>query len=222
MRELQFTANTPLRGRGIFETMGLMNFKILLLSVVVLAHVSHGAVSGTVSAPSPTHTDLEASAEMPVPGWGGAAVSRTTLRITLSLDAVTAESGAEVALGTYNLGDDPDGTAVIFGFEDGGFFILGDSLRTRLAVSAVSPPPSGPRTLTVRIRLDPEGAPTGVMFGTDGKSTPFGGLEPDSGMLLAWFDPARWGVMRITTRGGARNVSATAAHYTDGTLILLR
>ena len=210
---------------GIVLTMIKGSYIEMSLAMLLSAASASAAFAATgvrVDAPTPEYADMEASAEMPLPEWGSVSASRTTLRITLSLDAATAESSAEIALGNYTPGDDPDGTAVVMGYEDGEFFILGDRLLTRLAVPAASPPPSGPRTLTARIRLDAAGKPTGVTFEADGNAVPSGGLAPDPEILPAWFDPANAGILRVTSRGGAQNVSATVTAYADGTIMILK
>ena len=184
-------------------------------SVFALAHVAVAATVVRVDAPPPAHADMEVSAEsaMPLP----ARLTRT-FKLTLSLDA-TATNNAEVVFGTGTC-DEPEDIAVVIGFDRGAWFLRGEGLQKQFASPAAAPTAAVRRTLTVWIRLDDKGEPVGVKLHADGAPVTFAGLDDET--LLAWLDPRGWGAFRVTSRGGAGNVTASVNFFADGSVFILR
>ena len=199
-------------------------------AVCALAHAAAASVSTRVVAPLPEYADNEASAGAALPAAGE---KDRTLRLMLAFRA-TPTNNVEVALGAALGGDslDPDGTAVIVGWDSGGWFITGDRLRQTFTAAAADPSAAGPRMLTVNIRLGPgwgEGAPASrvaIFEERPGAGTPsrtpvvFNGLE--AGTLLSWLAPSGWDTLSVTSRGGAENASAEAKLFMDGSAVIVR
>jgi len=144
-----------------------------------------------------------------------------TMEIKLSLDA-SPSNGAEVTLGGAWQGalPEPGKIAFVLGWDRGEWYIRGDRLRKRFTGTAVNPSSLGPRVLTARVRLDPDGMPVSVSFNSGGQPVLFAGLEADA--LLPWLDPRGWESVRVTARGGASNVSAEVRYVADGSVFILR
>jgi len=190
----------------------------VVVAACALPHIATAASSVRVEAPPPVTADGEAHAAKPMPEFFPTA---RTMKITLSLDA-SPSNGAEVALGGAWQGylPEPGKVALALGWDRGEWHIRGDRLRKRFTAAALNPSSAVPRTLTARVRLDPDGVPVGAVFRADGKPVIFQGLEADA--LLAWLDPGGWGEVRVTARGGAANVSAEVRYAADGSLIIVR
>jgi hypothetical protein len=159
-----------------------------------------------VEVPPAQHADGESFAEMPLPQ---AFPSARNLRLTLSLDNASAANNAE-----FEIGD------TIFGWDRGEWFVRRFDGHLSAAGGG-----TGRRTLAVRIQWDRWGEgsgtpclpPSRVSFTADGHSVGFGG-----GLVPAWFDPDTFDTIRVTSRGGAQGVSATADWHVDGTVMILR
>jgi len=187
---------------------------VIAVAVCTLAHVGIAA-SVRVDAPPSAHADMEASATalLPVPP-----PTARTLSVMLRLDAALTNQ-AEFALG-FDPCQGPDGTALVAGWDKGGWFVRYGRLRQRFAAAAANPSAAGPRALEVRVRLARDGTPVGVAFEADGVPAVFGGL--DAGSLLSWLAPGGWDTLRVTARGGAGDVSAEASFIADGTFLIIR
>jgi hypothetical protein len=184
----------------------------------VLAVAAAAAHAGTavsrLEAPPPAHADLESSAEMPVPQ---AFPSARNLKLTLSLDNASQTNNAEIEIGE-----------TILGWDCGEWFVLGDRQRVRLSAAGGGP---GQRALAVRIQVTPSNTLSRVSFKADGYSVGFGGgpsPSPVKGWLaeqdgvVGWLDPGTFDIIRVTSRGGAQGVSATAGWHADGTVMILK
>ena len=197
----------------------MKNTRVKMFFVVslffVLAHVAVAATITRVDAPAPAYADLEASAEaaMPLP----VRLART-FKLSLSLDAAVTNN-AEIAFGTGAC-DDPEDTSVVIGFDRGVWFLRGDALQKRFSSGTPGTFAAGPKTLTVQVRIDKSGEPAGVTLHADGAPVTFAGMEPET--LLAWLDPRGWESFRVTSRGGAGNVTATVKFLADGSVFILR
>jgi len=189
----------------------------LLCGLLAMSGAAFANVPAHIDAPVPLYVDSEASAVvvMPIPD-----PTARTLQITLVFGA-TPTNNAEIALGTFGEGSpDPDATALTVGFDCGEWFIVGDRLCQTFSATAANPTAVGTRTLTIRVRLDPSGAPVGVAFMADGVPVTFEGLEPET--LLSWLVPRDWDTLQVTSRGGAQNVSAEVKYIADGTTLIVR
>jgi hypothetical protein len=188
----------------MISTMTKVSHKAFLASLVAVVSTHAGMAVSRVDAPPPAHADLEASAEMPMPpaGWGEGVPSRINLRLTLSLDA-TQTNNAEIEIGE-----------TIVGWDCGQWFVRGDRLREHLTAGGGA---TGSRTLAVRIEMNRANTLERVTFRADGKAVDFG-----EGLVPAWFDPDTFDTLRVTSRGGAQNVFATAKWHVDGTVMILR
>ena len=197
-------ARMRLRGTVGAGTISLM-LRVTLFFITVTAYMVAQA-QVRIDVPPSAYIDGEASAEAALGGWAWEpAKGRTTLKVVLSLDNMSAADNAELALGETTVG-----------FDRGEWFVLGDRMRVRLSATP-SLPASGRRSLVVRVRLDAGGAPLGASLVADGSPLAFG-----VGVPLSWLDPAVWGALRVTARGGAENVSVTAARHADGSVMILR
>jgi len=148
----------------------------------------------------------------------GAGEKDRTLKITLVFDA-TPTNNVEIAFGA-GAGDDPDTTTAVIGWDSGEWFVVGDRLRQRFVAQAPNPSATARRTLTLRVRLAPDGAPAGAAFTADGAPVSFQGLEPEA--LLQWLALDNWGALVVTSRGGAENASAEIRWFADGLVITVR
>ena len=217
MKKMSVEKQWALSGLGVSD----MLFPMLknIYRGILFATLAQLAVGGTVASvdtlPAAAHDDLEVSADvaMPLPER----LTRT-FKLTLSLDS-SPTNNAEVVFGTENC-DSPDNTAVILGFDRGAWNIRGNGLRQKFTVAANNSSVAMPRTLTVKVRLDADGAPVGVKFGADGLPVTFEGVTKPT--LLAWLDPRGWESFRVTSRGGAGNVAASVKFLADGSVFILR
>jgi hypothetical protein len=197
-------------------------FKRLYFRVFVFAlaitptYVSAAATFARVDAPPPAYAGGEAGAEVAMPELFPTA---RTLQITLTMDASAADN-AEVALSAGGGPRNLDTTRVILGYKRGKYFIRGNNLTEQYSVQDTGTASTTARELTVKVRLDPDGAPVRATFWADGKPLAFDGLDPKA--LLAWLDPREYDTLQITSRSGAANVSVSAAYFADGTLIITR
>jgi len=143
-----------------------------------------------------------------------------TLKLTLAFEA-SPTNNVEVALGVGADGVSPraNSTVMIMGWKRGEWFVRGDRLRRQFSAPAVDPSAEGLRTLTVRMRLDPSGKPRHVAFAADGVPVLFEGLETED--LLTWLAHG-WEAWQVTARGGAGNVSAEMALYSDGSVLIVK
>jgi hypothetical protein len=147
--------------------------------------------------------------------------------ISLSLDTAADASGAELHLGKARNGRlCLSGTEAVIGF-DGTlenrekWFIQGDRLHEQISTPATNPPAMGPRTLTIRARLDRECAPAAIeRLTADGRDIAF--PEAGTNTVLRWLDPRGFDAVRVFSRGGAAGVSASVNIYADGTVLILR
>jgi len=180
--------------------------------VCALSHTAV-AVAVRVDAPLPEHDDGEAAAETLTPVMGG---KDRTLRLTLSFEA-TPTNSVEVALGAGPDPLDPDGTAMVIGWDCGEWFVAGDKLRQRLAVAAADPTVAGLRTLTVTVRLGPGGRAEAF------EERPGAGRTPVAfgGALGAWAGPSGWDTLRVVSRGGA-DAAAEVKFFADGSAVIVR
>ena len=194
------------------------------VSLLISAHAAASSSVGAVGAPA--HADLETSAVTPMPA---AALTDHLFKLTLTLDATT-NNNVTVALGS-GAQSDPDGTALIIGWNAGEWSVRGDNLRRAFSTADGNRTNAAPRTLTVAVRMsrgwqhdDEPPISVTVTEQSGGLTRPvtFAGIPADT--LLAWFDPRGWDAMRVVSRGqvDASAVSATATFYPDGTHMILR
>jgi len=185
-------------------------------ALVCVLSLAVTAASVRVDVPLPEYSDGEASAEtvMPVAGERD-----RVLKITLSFMA-TPTNSVEVALGAGLGGGplDPDGMAVVIGWDCGEWFITGDRLRQRFTAAAANPMAAGPRVLAISVRLA-SGAVAVSEVGAGPSPVAFGGLG--AGTLRAWLCLGGRDTLRVASRGGAE-ASAEAWFSVDGTNIILR
>ena len=211
----------------VYPMIKKLHFRMFFATSVALAlpHIAAAASAARVDAPPPAYADMEAAASAAAPG---AFPTARTLRLTLSLDA-SPTAGAQAALGDGAAGPpDPETTPAVIGFDQGLWFIRAGGLRLRFTAPAAAPGFEGRRTLTVRVRLRPQGEglePCGAEIfeereGAGRSEVSFAGL--DAGDLMRWLDPGAWTALRVTSRGGAGGVSAAAALEADGTTIIFR
>ena len=194
---------------------------LLTHAVAVASSVEVGAV------PAPVYADLETSAveAMPLPG-----LADQLFKLTLTFDSAPTNN-VEVVLGSGAQGD-PYSTSTIIGWDSGEWFIRGDKLRKRFAVTAYKPAVSGTRTLTVLTRLGKKWAtdeqPISVTvlerLGSEGAHSVDFGMAKTSAVLCAWFDPRGWEAVRVVSRNQADTSAAVSAavFYPDGSLMILR
>jgi len=172
----------------------------VLAGIVAFACVAN---TSRVDVPPTMHIDLESFAEAPMPQAGP---MDRNLKITLALGNAAATNNAEIEIGE-----------TVFGWDCGEWFVLGDRQRERVATAGGGP---GQCSLTVRIQVSASNTVGRVSFHADGKVLSFPGLEPE--ILASWLGPATSGTLRVTSRGGAVNVSASADWSAYGTLMILR
>ena len=199
----------------------VVSVALLLPRVAVASSVEVGAV------PAPVYADLETSAAgaMPVPG-----LADQLFKLTLTFDSAPSNN-VEVVLGSGAQGD-PYSTSTIIGWDSGEWFIRGDKLRKRFAVTAYNSTETGPRTLTVLTRLGKgwatDGQPISVTvserLGSEGAHPVDFGMAKTSAVLRAWFDPRGWEAVRVVSRNQADTSAAVSAavFYPDGSLMILR
>jgi hypothetical protein len=196
-----------------------MRWFTVLTTAALLAHASVAATSAHAAVPLPGYADGEASAEVPLPAPGP---NDRTLEVTLSFEA-PAEGNAEFALAESGAAG-PDGTALVVGWDCGEWFVSGDRLRKRFQAPAA--PFTGPRALTMGMRLGRGGAPVRVWFVEQGGGvSAAAGFGPDAPeAVLAWLagSAGAWDTLRATSRGGVSGVSAVVSFTADGSVIIVR
>ena len=199
---------------------------VVLLSVCVLSQAVAAPQAVRVGLPAPVCADSEVSADAGVPEMEQLA---RVAAVSLAL-AASPSNNVEVALGEALGGDgpDPDGTAVVVGWDCGAWFVKGDRLRQVFSVAVTNAGTVCVRTLTARVRLGKGGAPLGVSFFEERRdnngallersAVSFGGVPPE------WFDPRRFVTARLTSRGQSdvSAVSASVVFRMDGTVLIVR
>ena len=223
MRKLRFIANTPLRGKGRFETMVSMKFRVLLLSATVLSGTALAARFVTdVVAPLPAvFGDGVSSLEEDMPCRGALRPGAGIVRLTFSVANAAATNSAVAAFGEAGL----DGVrmslastrfALVYDGACGEWHLRHDSFRLRHAVAATG------TSLTATLRVDPSsGEPRSVAFSEGGSPVSFGGMDATNAVLRSLFNFAAPGRVRVTSKNGAE-AALSIEYVQEGSLIIVR
>ena len=208
MQKLLPDANTPLRGGGRYETMGLMKFKILSLYAAVFA--------GAALAAAPEFADGEAS------GAGAGQPSRPPV-FSLSLAFQASQHGnAEIVFGKTNAAGELrlSGVWSVAGFDRGAWTVTGDRFRRTLEQPAGTGAMS-PRVMSAHLWLDSGGRPVRLVSLTvDG--SPFALSPGERAEVMSFLDPREWDTFKTVTRGDASAAAASVSFHPVGNFILLR
>ena len=192
----------PGSGRGAEPQTGRVSILDKCVFAVLAFAAAHTAAGPAVrvDVPAAQYADGEASAVVPLPAPGP---GDRNLRLTLSLSNASVTNNAEIEVG-----------GTVAGWDRGEWFVLGDGLRERVSAPGGS---GGARELAVLVRTGASGGVSRVAFRADGAAVDFGG-----GPSPSWLDPEGGVPLRVTARGGAGDVSATAGWSPDGTALILR
>ena len=194
----------------------------LFLFALSLSVLSAAAVTLDVARlPEPSFADREVSGDAVLPATNRMDLLRA-FRLEMTFDS-TPSNNVQVAFGRDTMPEDgalaAEETDFIVGWDCGEWFLRPQGLKETYVFNPTTT--MGPRTLTMEIPVNPQGAPKSVTFKDGTSAFTFSGLAlspfPD------WLKPDLWTCLRVTVRGGTgTNETVRARFLQDGARILIR
>jgi hypothetical protein len=218
---------TPLQDRENSAKINPVIGKVILILAAVSAHTDLAVkIEERICAPVPAaFADGEARAEAAGLDRDLLLPLARTVRLTFTIENPSAANSAAAAFGVPGL----DGAmglattlaAIVYDGARGEWQLRHDHFRQRHA-AAVRPSAAGARSLVATVLVNTStGETVGVSFSEGGDAVTFGGMPHTDPVLLSLFDPANFGRVRVTSRGGAE-ASLKMELVQSGSVMILR
>lgn len=194
----------------------------LFLFALSLSVLSAAAVTLDVARlPEPSFADREVSGDAVLPATNRMDLLRT-FRLEMTFDS-TPSNNVQVAFGRDNRPEDgalaAEETDFIVGWDCGEWFLRPQGLKETYVFNPTTT--MGPRTLTMEIPVNPQGAPKSVTFKDGSGVFAFPGLALSP--IPDWLKPDLWTCLRVTVRGyTGTNENVRARFLQNGARILIR
>jgi hypothetical protein len=236
------TPKTSLQDKGNSAKINPIMGKVILILAAVSAHTALAVrIEERVCAPVPSaFADGEAAEEAASLDRDALLPEARTVRLTFTVENPSPTNSAVASIGVPGLfpsggGVPPIGGGVVPPMSlastlasltyDGGsaeWQLRHDGFRQRHTAPVVKPSATGARSLVATVLVNTSsGEPVSVSFAEGRSPVVFGGMCATNAVLLSLFNPANFGLMRVTSRGGAE-ASLKMEIVQSGTVMTLR